>query len=68
MSPSARNPATWDEYEGRVSPSGSVSSTVLGEETALLDDGDDEPNRPRGRERRRYDNQPFPKYLSHLQR
>ena len=61
MSPSARNPATWDEYEGGASPSsGSASSTVLGEETALLSHDHDEPNRRHGLERRQYDNQPFP--------
>jgi vesicular inhibitory amino acid transporter len=43
MPSSQRNPTSWDEYEGRASPSRSVSSSILGEEQALLDDaGDDD--------------------------
>ncbi|KAI9147932.1 Vacuolar amino acid transporter 1 [Paramyrothecium foliicola] len=54
-----RNPTNWDEYEGRPSPSGSLTSSVLGEEQALLDDaGDDDddngsPRRPFARRRPR---------------
>ncbi|KAF4998746.1 hypothetical protein FDECE_11729 [Fusarium decemcellulare] len=38
----ARNPANWDEYEGRPSPTGSVTSSVLAHEQALIDDDDDD--------------------------
>lgn len=42
MAPNVKNPTTWDQYEGRPSPSGSLGSSALGEESALLDtDGDD---------------------------
>ncbi|KAM5371368.1 hypothetical protein ACJZ2D_007967 [Fusarium nematophilum] len=37
----ARNPASWDEYDGRPSPSGSVTSSILAQEQALVDDDDD---------------------------
>ncbi|TWU73288.1 hypothetical protein ED733_003307 [Metarhizium rileyi] len=41
MAPTPRNPTSWDEYEGRSSPSGSLWSSVIDEEEALLDsDGD----------------------------
>lgn len=56
MAPSVMNPTTWDEYEGRASPSGSVDSTVLTEETALLDDGDENPAGSHRHGRRRYEN------------
>lgn len=38
-SPQGRNPTTWDEYHGAPSP-GSMSSSVLAEEQALLDEDD----------------------------
>jgi solute carrier family 32 (vesicular inhibitory amino acid transporter) len=55
MSPSARNPTTWDEYEGRASPTGSLASNALTEDNALLDDaGGDEDGEARPHlERRR---------------
>ncbi|KAF5021108.1 hypothetical protein F66182_6850 [Fusarium sp. NRRL 66182] len=37
--PPARNP-TWDEYDGRVSPRGSVTDSILEHEQALVDDDD----------------------------
>ncbi|KAF4120278.1 solute carrier family 32 (vesicular inhibitory amino acid transporter) [Geosmithia morbida] len=49
----ARNPTSWDEYEGRFSPSGSVNSTILSEEQALADDGDDAASGTYRRPRRR---------------
>ncbi|KAF4975784.1 hypothetical protein FZEAL_7477, partial [Fusarium zealandicum] len=36
----ARNPSNWDEYDGRPSPTGSVTSSVLAQEQALIDDED----------------------------
>lgn len=43
MAAAPRNPTSWDEYEGRASPSGSLTPSVLAEEQALLDDdGDDD--------------------------
>jgi hypothetical protein len=42
MPSSQRNPTSWAEYEARASPSGSLSSSPLGEEQALLDDGGDD--------------------------
>ncbi|KAK5997414.1 Vacuolar amino acid transporter 1 [Cladobotryum mycophilum] len=40
MAPQSRNPTSWDEYDGRPSPSESRTSSILGEEQALLDDDD----------------------------
>ncbi|KAG8411822.1 hypothetical protein J3459_016246 [Metarhizium acridum] len=41
MVPTPRNPTSWDEYEGRASPSGSLWSSVIDEEASFLDsDGD----------------------------
>ncbi|KAF7542382.1 hypothetical protein G7046_g10172 [Stylonectria norvegica] len=48
MAPASRNPSNWDDYHGRASPSGSLTSSILAEEQALLtddgadDDGDDD--------------------------
>jgi vesicular inhibitory amino acid transporter len=54
MSPSARNPTTWDEYEGRATPTGSLTSNALTEDNALLDDaGDDDDGEARRRPERR---------------
>ncbi|KAL7789837.1 transmembrane amino acid transporter domain-containing protein [Trichoderma ceciliae] len=56
MAPASRNPTTWDEYDGLVSPSGSLSSSPFARERALLDDDDDDVGaNPGGRdiERRR---------------
>lgn len=54
----SRNPLTWDEYEGRPSPSGgSVTSSQLADEQALLDDDVDGYDAPGGLShhgRRRY--------------
>ncbi|KAJ4260709.1 hypothetical protein NW762_007453 [Fusarium torreyae] len=36
----ARNPTSWDEYEGRGSPRGSVTDSMLEREQALVDDDD----------------------------
>lgn len=44
MAPASRNPLTWDEYHGRASPSGSMTSSVLAEEQALIDGSDDGAN------------------------
>ncbi|KAJ3545152.1 hypothetical protein NM208_g2653 [Fusarium decemcellulare] len=44
----ARNPANWDEYEGRPSPTGSVTSSVLAHEQALIDDDDDDDTSEQG--------------------
>ncbi len=41
MAPSSQNPTSWDEYDGRPSPSGSLTSSVLADEQALLDDDED---------------------------
>ncbi|KAJ6441676.1 amino acid transporter [Purpureocillium lavendulum] len=41
MAPSPQTPVSWDEYDGRASPSGSLTSSVLADEQALLDDEDD---------------------------
>ncbi|CAM1510326.1 Fc.00g006610.m01.CDS01 [Cosmosporella sp. VM-42] len=41
MAPASRNPTNWGEYEGRASPSASLTSSVLREEQALLDDDGD---------------------------
>ncbi|RSL95510.1 hypothetical protein CEP52_012001 [Fusarium oligoseptatum] len=38
----ARNPTSWDEYHGRPSPTGSVTSSVLAREQAVDDDDDDD--------------------------
>ncbi|KAF4992744.1 hypothetical protein FGRMN_6954 [Fusarium graminum] len=40
MSP-ARNPTSWDDYEGGQSPRGSVTDSMLEREQALVDDEDD---------------------------
>jgi vesicular inhibitory amino acid transporter len=53
MAPSSRNPTTWDEYEGRASPD-SLSSSVLANEQAVVDDGDDDPHGHLLGGRRRY--------------
>lgn len=55
MAHSSRNPTSWDEYEGRASVSNnSLASTDLGEDTALLDDGDDDLHGGGSSDRRRY--------------
>ncbi|EWZ82926.1 hypothetical protein BFJ63_vAg285 [Fusarium oxysporum f. sp. narcissi] len=41
MSP-ARNPTSWDDYEGGASPRGSVTDSMLEREQALVDDEGDE--------------------------
>lgn len=41
MAPASRQPSNWDDYNGRVSPHGSLTSSALGEEQALLDDDGD---------------------------
>ncbi|KAH7144633.1 transmembrane amino acid transporter protein-domain-containing protein [Dactylonectria estremocensis] len=38
MPPAARNPANWDEYDGRPSPTGSLTSSAIAEEQAVVDD------------------------------
>ncbi|RSL72271.1 hypothetical protein CEP54_000912 [Fusarium duplospermum] len=38
----ARNPTSWDEYDGRPSPTGSVTSSVLAREQAVDDDDDED--------------------------
>ncbi|KAL6398938.1 putative transporter [Ilyonectria robusta] len=42
MPPAARNPTNWDQYDGRPSPTGSLTSSALAEEQALLDDDDND--------------------------
>ncbi|KAK7429527.1 hypothetical protein QQZ08_003906 [Neonectria magnoliae] len=42
MPPAARNPTNWDQYDGRPSPTGSMTSSAIAEEQALLDDDDDD--------------------------
>jgi hypothetical protein len=55
MANSGRNPTTWDEYEGRASVSNnSLASTDIGEDTALLEDGDDDLHGGGSSDRRRY--------------
>lgn len=58
------NPVTWDEYDGRASPSRSLNTSNLAEENVFDDDDeegdvDDAETRrlivPRGDYRRRYD-------------
>lgn len=44
MPPAARNPANWDQYDGRPSPTGSMTSSAIAEEQALLDDDEDDDN------------------------
>ncbi|KAF7544618.1 hypothetical protein G7Z17_g9795 [Cylindrodendrum hubeiense] len=42
MPPAARNPANWDQYDGRPSSTGSLTSSALAEEQALQDDDDND--------------------------
>ncbi|RGP54261.1 vacuolar amino acid transporter 1, partial [Fusarium sporotrichioides] len=37
----ARNPTTWDDYDGGGSPGESVTESMLEREQALVDDDDD---------------------------
>jgi solute carrier family 32 (vesicular inhibitory amino acid transporter) len=57
--PPARNPTSWDDYEGGASPRGSVTDSMLEREQALVDDegdetGDQENGEGFSRPRRRY--------------
>lgn len=63
MAHSGTNPTTWEAYQGRASLSNnSIASSVVAEDTGLLDDGDDDVDGGVRSDRRRYI-YPFRTYL-----
>lgn len=63
MAPSSTNPSTWDQYEGLASPSNdSLRSSAVAEDTALLDDGEDDAYGGGRSDRRRYRYTPSSSY------